>query len=119
MHRLPIILFIPFLVAMSQTARADCLEISDPQFDIQRAEFGGLEVEWWTRIENRCDTTIDADLSIQFLDKTGKSVYEVRHLSALSPRETSEAGKQFYMPSRYYDTITDIDIKTEERKRSF
>jgi len=107
------------LIATTQTASATCLQISEQRFESNSTPFGALEVQWKAKIDNQCDTGLNAALTVFFLDADGESVYETGDQTTLKAREAREVGKQVYVPSRYAEIITQIDVQAEEHERPY
>lgn len=112
-------LIVLILIASVRASSADCLEVSEQPFEVLGEELGVLEIEWQAQIENKCDANFDADMTVQFLDASGEPVYEVLDWATISIRETREISKRVYIPDRYADSITTINIQVTERERPF
>ena len=106
-------------VVAAQSAVADCLEVSEQRFEPQNTELGGLALQWEAEIENRCDASFDADLTVHFRNAAGESVYRVLDWTKVRAHEARTIGKRVHVPSYHADSIAEIDVETKELKRPF
>jgi hypothetical protein len=116
MNRLAVIIF---LVIAARSVNADCLEISGQEFEPSNTEFGAMEIQWKARIENHCNAAFDANLTIHFRDEQGESVYKVSGWTSLNGHESQNLGRRVYIPSRYYETITEVDVRAKPLKHEY
>ncbi|MGM0595174.1 MAG: hypothetical protein ACQETD_11635 [Pseudomonadota bacterium] len=96
---------------------AECLTVTHKAIDPQSADAGASQVFWEVEIENSCEVSHDALLSVQFTSEEGEVVYEVPGQARVGRLGSKRLEKKVYIPSRYIDRIHGIEIELEERER--
>ena len=109
------------LLFSAQMLWAQCIEVADPGFVREKSELGDVAptITWWATLSNACDQPFDADLTIDFLDRGGESLYQIRDLATLPVRAEVKVGKTVYLPSTHAGDLQDMRIAVEERERPF
>lgn len=107
------------MLAGSQAAAEQCVQVVEKGMDRPDPDDPVPELVWRVVLENRCDDSYDADLTIRFIDEDGQSLYEVRHLEIVSRREQVEVEREAYVPDRYAKATTAIEVDVEERERPY
>ncbi|HSJ48686.1 MAG TPA: hypothetical protein VLA26_07555 [Gammaproteobacteria bacterium] len=115
---LRLIVFTLSLLVLPAVA-ADCLEVAESGFDIDKSEVGAGEVHWHALIENECDRNQDAMLTVEFLDGDQQMIYEVQDQLVVERQGQAQAGRTIYVPAMYLDEIKGINIRLEARERPF
>ena len=95
------------------------MKISDQRHDLRSTDLSGFEVQWQARIENRCNAAYDLDLTVHFLDAAGQSIYRTPGWAKLQVGQTVEVGKRLYMPSRYAEELSAIEVRARKREREY
>lgn len=106
------------MMIFSVGLRAECLQISERGLEVDESEVAS-SVSWHAVIENECELSYDADLTVTFVDEEGESLYDVQDLVTVGRGEAAEVGKKVYIPSQYIPRIEKVDITIEERERPF
>jgi hypothetical protein len=100
---------------------AQCLQATAQDFALEDSTVSEVapRLTWHATIVNECDQPFDADLTIDFLDRDGKSLYQVRDLVTVPLRGEVQAGKELHLPSTHADELDSMRIRIEERARPF
>jgi hypothetical protein len=109
------------LLLAARLVAAQCVQVIDQGFERETVEQGDVAptVTWRATLANECDQAFDADLTIDFLDGDGNSVYQIRDMVTVSVRAEVQAGKSVYLPSTHSQDLADMRIQVEERERPF
>lgn len=106
------------LLLMSITSQAaDCLQVGEQSYELNRQDIGTADVLWQAEIANRCDLAFDALLTLHFMAPDGTSLYWVRVVDMLDAQESKTLSEQVLVPTRVVDQFESIDIEVEERER--
>lgn len=107
------------LSTAAQYATAQCVEVEDRDFSLSTNDIGSAVVEWEAQLNNRCRKTLDADLTIQLLDRNAEPVYELLDKATLEMEENRQVKKEVYVPSRIVDQVEGMSIEVQERERQY
>ncbi len=109
-------LWMPGVIA----APTECLSVSANTWSKKGSEFGITYVHWEAELSNECAVSYDADLVIQFVDVSGKVIYQSLDLVSVPRRASAVTDREFNIPDHEFERISDVVVTIkEERERPF
>lgn len=94
-----------------------CLQLKDERFEQSASQFGGANIQWQAKIENRCDRPFDALMTLHFVTPEGDSLSWVRVVETLEIHESKALNEELMLPSRVAEQFAGIRVELEERER--